>query len=115
MSQRMRENADLLRVLAKSTPKLRRAILQCCHNELIKAICEVTLNVFKKSLVPTNSQQKKKLRRFKKIWYALADKTISVKKKRDYLNQTGERFLSYHLPPVLSVLASFLSKKNEVQ
>jgi hypothetical protein len=106
----MRENADLLRVLAKSTPKLRRAILKCCHNELIKAICEVTLNVVK-GLVPTNSQQKKKLRRFKKTLYALADKKISVKRKREHLNQTGGNFLPFLLPPVLSVLVSFLSEK----
>jgi len=110
MSQRMRKNADLLRVLAKSNPKLRRGILKCCHNELIKAICEVTLNVLK-GLVPINTQQKKKLRQYKKVLRALVNKKVSIKKKREYLNQTGGNFLSFLLPPVLSVLASFLSKK----
>ena len=110
MSRRVKDNIDFLRVLAKSNPKLRRAILQCCHNDLIKAICEVTLNVLK-GVVPVNEKQKRKLRRHKTVLRALADKKISIKRKREYLNQTGGNFLPFLLPPVLSVLASFLSKK----
>ena len=58
MSRRLSDNADFLRVLAKSNPKLRCAILKCYNSELIKAICEVTLNVLK-GVVPINKQQKK--------------------------------------------------------
>lgn len=110
MSRRLSENADFLRVLAKSNPKLRRAILKCCNSELIKAICEVTLNVLR-GVVPINKQHKKKLKRYKKVLRALADKTVSVKKKREYLSQTGGNFLPFLIPPVLSVLANLISKK----
>lgn len=110
MSRRLSENADLLRVLAKSNPKLRSAILKCCNNELIKAICEVTLNVLK-GVVPINKQQKRKLKRYKRVLRALVDKKVPVKKKREHLNQTGGNFLPFLIPPVLSVLAILLSKK----
>lgn len=109
MSRRLRNNADFLRVLAKASPKLRRAILSCCHSELIKAICEVTLNVLR-GVVPVNQQQKEKLKRYKKVLRALADRKVSLKKKREHLNQTGGNFLPVLLPPVLSALASLLTK-----
>lgn len=110
MSRRLRDNADFLRVLAKSNPKLRRAILKCCNAELIKAICEVTLNVLR-GVVPISEQQKKKLKRYKRVLRALIDKKASITKKRKFLNQTGGSFLPFLIPPVLSVLASLISKK----
>jgi len=109
MSRRLRDNADFLRVLAKANPKLRRAILECCHNELIKAICEVTLNVLS-GVVPLNAQQKGKLKRHKKILRALADRKVSTKKKKEHLNQTGGNFLPALIPPVLTALTSLISK-----
>lgn len=109
MSRRLRNNADFLRVLAKANPKLRRAILQCCHSELIKAICEVTLNVLR-GIVPINQQQKAKLKRHKKVLRVLVEKKIPLEKKREYLNQTGGNFLALLLPPVLSALGSLLTK-----
>lgn len=109
MSRRLSNNADFLRVLAKAKPNLRRAILKCCHSELIKVICEVTLNVLH-GVVPLNSQQERKLKRYKKILRALADRSLSLKKKKEHLNQTGGSFLPALLPPVLSALASLLSK-----
>jgi hypothetical protein len=110
MSRRLRDNADFLRVLAKSNPKLRRAILKCCNPELIKAVCEVALNVLK-GVVPVSEQQKKKLKRYKRVLRALTDKKVSITKKREFLNQTGGNFLPFLIPPVLSVLASLISKK----
>lgn len=110
MSRRLRDNADFLRVLAKSNPKLRRAILKCCNTELVKTICEVTLNVLK-GVVPISKQQKKRLTRYKKVLRALVDKKVSINKKKEFLNQSGGNFLPFLIPPVLSVLASLISKK----
>lgn len=109
MSRRLRNNAEFLRALAKANPKLRRAILKCCHSELIIAICEVTLNVLR-GVVPLSKQQAGKLKRHKKVLRALADRKVSLKKKKEQLNQTGGSFLPIILPPVLTVLASLLSK-----
>lgn len=110
MSRRLRENSELLTVLAKATPKLRRAILKSCNRELLKTIFEVTLNVLR-GVVPINDKQKKKLRRYKTVLRTLADKKVSIKKKQESLNQTGGNFLPFLIPPVLSVLASLISKK----
>ena len=109
MSQRMKHNSDLLRVLACSTPKQRKAILATCHVDLIKCLAEISLNVLK-GVVPINGEQKKKLRRYKSVLRALADKRVPLKKKKEKLNQRGGNLLSLLLPPVLSTLGSLLLK-----
>ena len=109
MSQRMKHNSDLLRVLARSTPKQRKAILATCHIDLIKCLAEISLNVLQ-GVVPINAKQKKKLKRYKSVLRALADKRVSLKKKKAKLNQSGGNLLSLLLPPVLSTLGSFLLK-----
>ena len=109
MSQRTKHNLDLLRVLARSSKKQRQAILQTCHVDLIKCLAEISLNVLK-GVVPINDTQKKKLRRYKSLLRALADKKVSLKTKKQKLNQSGGNLLAFLLPPVLSVLGNLLTK-----
>ena len=45
MSNRLQDNLDFLRVLAKCNKKQRQALLEHGNNELLKCICEVSLNV----------------------------------------------------------------------
>ena len=77
MSQRMKHNIDLLRVLARSSPKQRKAIIKTCHVDLIKCLAEISLNVLQ-GVVPINPSQKKKLKRFRSLLRALADKKVSI-------------------------------------
>ena len=109
MSQRMKHNLDLLRVLARSSPKQRKAILQTCHVDLIKCLAEISLNVLQ-GVVPINPSQKKKLKRFKSLLRALADRKVSLKQKKAKLQQSGGSLLGLLLPPVLSALGSLFIK-----
>lgn len=109
MSQRMKHNLDLLRVLARSSNKQRKAILQTCHVDLIKCLAEISLNVLK-GVVPVDKTQKNRLRRYKTLLRSLADKSVSLKNKKKKLTQSGGNLLSYLLPPVLSVLGNLLTK-----
>ena len=43
----MRKNTDLLRVLHRAKPKLRKAILKHVDSSCIKAICDCVLNILK--------------------------------------------------------------------
>ena len=109
MSQRMKHNSDLLRVLAHSSPKQRKAILKTCHVDLIKCLAEISLNVLQ-GVVPINTIQKKKLQRYKSLLRSLADKKVSLKRKKEQLNQSGGNLLTFLLPPVLSALGNLLLK-----
>ena len=109
MSQRMKHNLDLLRVLARSSPKQRKAILATCHVDLIKCLAEISLNVLQ-GVVPVDPRKKKKLRRYRSLLRALADKKVSLKTKKEKLNQSGGNLLGLLLPPVLSALGRLLIK-----
>jgi len=109
MSQRMKHNADLLRVLARSSPKQRKAIIKTCHTDLIKCLAEISLNVLQ-GVVPINPSQKKKLKRFRSLLRALADKKVPIKKKKEKLEQSGGSLLGLLIPPVLSALGSLFTK-----
>lgn len=109
MSQRMKHNIDLLRVLARSSPKQRKAIIKTCHVDLIKCLAEISLNVLQ-GVVPINPSQKKKLKRFRSLLRALADKKVSIKTKKQKLEQSGGSLLGLLIPPVLSALGSLFTK-----
>ncbi len=105
----MRENSEFLRVLSKSNRKQRKAILEHCHNELIKCICEISLNLLR-GVIPISKSQKDKLKRYKSILRDLIDKKKSIKHKRKQLSQSGGNLLTLLIPPVLSVLGNLLTK-----
>ena len=109
MSQRMKHNIDLLRVLARSSPKQRKAIIKTCHVDLIKCLAEISLNVLQ-GVVPINPSQKKKLKRFRSLLRALADKNVSIKTKKQKLEQRGGSLLGLLIPPVLTALGSLFTK-----
>ena len=109
MSQRMKHNIDLLRVLARSSPKQRKAIIKTCHVDLIKCLAEISLNVLQ-GVVPINPSQKKKLKRFRSLLRVLADKKVSIKTKKQKLEQSRGSLLGLLIPPVLSALGSLFTK-----
>ena len=109
MSQRMKHNLDLLRVLAKSNKRQRKAILETCHVDLIKCLAEISLN-FLRGIVPVDKTQKKKLKRYRRLLHALADTKVSLQSKKEQLNQRGGNLLTLLLPPVLSTLGNLLTR-----
>ena len=103
----VKDNIDFLRVLSKCNSKQRKAILETADNKLLKALCECVLNVLQ-ATVPISPIQKRKLARHKNTLHPLADRGISLSRKKQLILQQGGNFLQVLLPPVLSVLASLL-------
>ena len=83
--------------------------MQHAPKEVIYAICECSLNVLK-GVIPLTQHQKRRLAQYKKHLRALSDRKITVKQKKNYLNQKGGNLLAALLPPVLTVLGSLLTK-----
>ena len=67
---------------------------------VITAICECCLNTLK-GVIPLTPRQKRRLARHKTQLCALANKKVSRKKKKQYLNQEGGNLLAAVIPPVL--------------
>ena len=107
MSKRMRTNLPYLQILAKCKPKLRKFIIESGPSSIVLCLSECCLNLLK-GVIPLTPRQKKRLSRYKTHLRALANKKVSIKRKKQFLNQKGGNLLTTFLPPVLSVLASLL-------
>ena len=108
MSKRIKGSLPYLQVLAKSKPKLRKILINNVPESVIVGICECCLNLLK-GVIPLTSRQKHRLARHKTHLRALANKRVSRKRKKQYLNQKGGNLLTALLPPVLEVLSSLLT------
>ncbi len=107
MSKPMRRSLLYLQIMAVCKPKLRKMLIAHAPSDVIMAICECSLNVLK-GVIPMTPRQKRMLSRYKTHLRALANKKVSQKRKRRYLNQKGGGLLTTVLPPVLSVLGNLL-------
>ena len=109
MSAKIKKNIDAIRVLKRASPKLRKAIISNSKPELIRALCEIITNVVA-GTVKLNTKDKKKLSHHKLALRTLADKKVSVNKKKQILVQNGG-FLSALLIPALTLLGSIIGSK----
>ena len=96
-----------MQILAKAKPKLRKLLIQNVPESVITAIYECCLNTLK-GVIPLTPRQKRRLASYKIHLRALANKKVSRKKKKQYLNQKGGNLLTALIPPVLAVLSSLL-------
>lgn len=94
---------DLLKILVKATPPLRKAILKQADKKLVNSICEICDNTLLGN-IPLTTSQKGKVKKHKHIIRKLAQRGQGWKKKRESLTQHGGAFL----PILLSVLSSVL-------
>ena len=108
MTQNVRNHAHMLKVLSESSPRLRKSILQHADSNLVKCLCECSLNVLKGN-VSLSPHQKRKLSRHKQKLRALANPKLSKAKKKKLLIQQGG-FVGALIGPVLSTLAGLLLK-----
>ena len=104
---RLRKHAHILKTLAKMKPKTAKRVLSLADNSLIHCLCECSLNVIK-GHVPMNVAQKTRLRRFRQHLRKLADKKISIKRKKVVLQKGG--FLGALLAPIASVLGPLVGQ-----
>jgi len=108
MSRCVKDNADLLRALARMSAKRRKAYLKTADKDLVQSICECGLNTLKGN-VPLNAGQKKLLSRHRHILRKLVGGKSNWKAKRRYLVQTGGALIPALLAPIIvSVLSSLV-------
>lgn len=100
----------MLYVLRNSKPKLRKAILQHCDKDLIKALSEISLNTLQGNL-PLNTNSKTSLTKYKNKLRKLAQPNGSVNAKRQILVQHGG-FLPALIGVVLSSVIGSLIQKS---
>lgn len=101
-----KKDVSHLRILNACSPPLRKDLLKKFPKSIINCISECCLNTLKGN-VPLNLKQKKTLSRHKHTLRLLADKKISIHKKRNVLVQKGG-FLNILLPAALTVLTSLI-------
>ena len=82
---------------------LQNAVLENAKNDLIECICDISLN-FLKGTAPISKQYKKRLTQHKTSYCMLADRKLSLKKKRNIIQSGG--FLPALLGAVIPILGS---------
>lgn len=102
-STNSQKQKDLLRVLHRARPTVRKAILKDADKALIYSICELCDNTLTGN-VPLTPKHKQKLRKHKNIIKKLAKRGGSWLKKKKAISQKGGAFL----PLLLSALAPAL-------
>ena len=108
MSRRVKKNCDVLKVLAKCKPYMRRAIIKAADKDLLEAITECLLNICKNTKISPNKY--KKLAQYSRHIEVVADKSKPLTQRRRVILQKGDGFLPFLLAPVLEQLASLLVK-----
>ena len=110
MSRRVRKHAALLQWLKTAKPATAKAVIKAADKELINTICECCLNVLKGN-VPLTSQQKKKLAVHKSTLRTLAQKKVSLHRKKRALTQRGGALLGALAAPIIGLLGTLLGSR----
>lgn len=104
MARRVHSHKELLRVLQKASPKLRKAILKEIDQPALHTICEICHNVIN-GAVPLSRAAKTKLARHKTVLRRLAQRGEGWPQKKKYLALKGASVLPALLSTVLSGLS----------
>lgn len=107
MSKNVKKNYHFLHMLARSSPRQRKALLQSADNSQITSVCEICLNILAGN-VPANL---KKLKKYKTVIRKLGNRSQNVQaKRRLLLNQSGGAFLPLIAPAIISALSGLFGK-----
>ena len=101
-------HSDLLKILAYSKDKYKKAILEKADKNLILAICDIIYNILNGN-VYIDTVTKDKLKKHKFLLRKIIQKSPLSKKKK-YLQQKGGNILSLIIPTIISTVASLLKK-----
>lgn len=102
MSQTLKKFSPYLRVLQKSSPRARKALMKKhCSPEFVKCICECAKNVLAGN-VALSPEHKRQLKRHKLSLRKLALKKTPMKTKKKLIQRGG--FLGALLGPIVKVL-----------
>lgn len=109
MSKALEKSEPYIRLLARSGPKRRKLLLNQATKEELKSLCEICLNILKGN-IPLDDNNFRRLKRNKSTIKTLANKRISLKVKKDIVNQRGG-FLGTVASIALPLLASLFAAK----
>ena len=98
----IKKHGSMVMAMMQATPQTRKKLVKDSPSEVIRCVSECCHNVLKGN-VHLSSAQKKKLYPSRQHLRRLASKSISVKKKKQILNQKGG-FLSLLAPALLLLL-----------
>ena len=102
MSQTLKKYSPYLRVLLKSSPRVRSTLAKKnCSSEFIKCICECAKNVLAGN-VALSPEHKRRLKRHKHSLRKLALKKTPISTKKKIVQNGG--FLGALLGPVVKIL-----------
>ena len=101
-----KRKSDLLYICCQA-PKFRKQLLRHADSELVKCIYQCVGKVLDGSL-PITSEEKRKLRKYKKTLRQLRAKKGSLSSKKKAVVQTGGGFLLGLIPAVVGALASLI-------
>ncbi len=100
-------NLDTLSTLARN-PELADGIIKSASETLIDAITECALQIVK-GTVPVSEQTKaERVKEILPFIKFLAKKSVSRRRKRNFLLKGGSALLSLFLPPVISYVTTHL-------
>lgn len=106
MSGNLIRHIPLLEFLKVAPPKVVKIILENSDPQLIKAICEISLNLCKGN-IKCCEKNRKKLKRHRKSLYKLASARKSQKRfttERRILTQKGGSLLGLIIPAALTAI-----------
>src|SRR6267154_2230536 len=110
MSQSLKKYSSYLRMLQKSSPKVRSTLTKKhCSPEFIKCICECAKNVLVGN-VALSSEHKRRLKRHKLSLRKLALKKTPMKIKKKIVQSGG--FLGALLGPIVKILGGLFGATN---
>ena len=101
MSQVVKKNADFLRLLLSTPSRVQRtSLLKSITQDQLSALGTVATNLLQGS-IPFTSSYKKKLKRHRVAIRTIADKKVSVKKRKQVLQPKVVLLLLQAVAPVL--------------
>jgi hypothetical protein len=101
MSEAVKRQGEMLRFLCRAKPSAVKAVVKNASPQLVQTLCECCHNVLKGN-VPLTAVQKRRLRRHKSSLRELTKKKLSVKRRKQILQQGG--FIGLLLRPILNRL-----------
>ena len=104
MSSRVKRHVLCLQMLNRTNnAKLRKAILEYADADLISALCECAHNI-PRGTVRLTPREKVRLRKYKDKRHLIANRRLSISRRRREIQQHGDAFLPALLAPLATTV-----------
>lgn len=114
MTRTVCKNFDFIKKLCK--PRGRKQLLKNLSKDNVKVLCEICLNIIRGNITVV-SKQKFKLKKYRSLLETLANKKVSLAKKKTVISNQKGGFIgtlaSIALPVVSGIVAKALSTKKK--